>query len=87
MVNLAPSWRPKGLQNRGQNPKKSMLKTDAFLAAIFEGFGPCFGGVFGRVFGPVDASRACVQKVVRCQQNISFIGTEETSARLRYKQF
>ena len=64
MTNLAPTWRPKRLQNGGRNPKKSMLKTDAFLAVIFEGFGPRFGGVFGRFFGPVDASRACVQKVV-----------------------
>ena len=51
MANLAPSWRPKRLQNRGRNPKKSMLKNSTFSASIFEGFGPRFGGVLGRFFG------------------------------------
>ena len=47
MANLAPSWRPKTLPNRGQNLKKSMLKIDTFSASIFEGFGLRFGRVFG----------------------------------------
>ena len=51
MPNLAPTWRPKRLQNRGPNPKKSMLKNSTFLASIFKGFGPRFGVVFGRFFG------------------------------------
>ena len=51
MANLAPSWRPKRLQNRGPNPKKSMLKNNTFSASILEGFGPCFGRVFSRFFG------------------------------------
>ena len=46
MANLAPSWRPKTLPNRGQNLKKSMLKINTFSASIFEGFGPRFGRVF-----------------------------------------
>ena len=48
---LAPSWRPKTLQNRGRNPKKSMLKNNTFSASILEGFGRRFGRVFGRFFG------------------------------------
>ena len=44
------TWRPKTLQNRGQNPKKSMLKNDAFLASILEGFRPRFGEVFETFF-------------------------------------
>ena len=35
MANLVPSWRPTRLQNRGRNLKKSMLKTNAFLASFF----------------------------------------------------
>ena len=50
MANLAPSWRPKRLPNRGQGAKKSMLKTNTFLASIFEGFGLRFGSVFGWFF-------------------------------------
>ena len=52
MANLAPSWRPKRLQNRGRNLEKSMLKTNAFLASFFQGFGLRFGRVFGRFWGP-----------------------------------
>ena len=33
-ANLAPSWRPKTLRNRGQNPKKSMLRNNTFLGSI-----------------------------------------------------
>ena len=51
-ANLAPTWRPKRLQNRGPNPKKSMLKNSTFLASIFKGFGPRFGMIFNRFFGP-----------------------------------
>ena len=50
MANLAPSWRPKRLENRGRNPKKSMLKNNTFFASFFERFGPRFGNVFGRFF-------------------------------------
>ena len=50
MANLAPTWRPKRLQNRGRNLKKLMLKNSSFSASIFEGFGPHFGRVFGRFF-------------------------------------
>ena len=50
MANLAPTWRPRRLQDRGRNPKKSMLKKASFLASIFKGFGPRFGRVFGRFF-------------------------------------
>ena len=52
MPNLAPTWRPKRLQNRGPNPKKSMLKNSTFLASIFKGFGLRFGVIFNRFFEP-----------------------------------
>ena len=52
MANLAPTWRPKRLPNRGQKPKKSKLKNKSFLASIFKGSRPRFGRVFGRFFGP-----------------------------------
>ena len=51
MANMAPSWRPKRLQNRGRNPKKSMLKNNTFLTSIFSSFGLRFARVFGRFFG------------------------------------
>ena len=51
MVNLAPPWRPKTLQNPGRNPKKAMLEINTFSASILEGFRPHFGRVFGRFFG------------------------------------
>ena len=53
MANLAPTWRAKTFQNRGRNPKKSMLKHNTCSASILGGFGPCFGRVFGRFFGHV----------------------------------
>ena len=49
MANLAPSWRPKALPNRGQIFEKSILKIDMFPASIFEGSRPRFGMVFGMV--------------------------------------
>ena len=45
-ADLAPSWRPKTLQNRGRKAKKSMLKNDAFLTSFLEGFRPRFEMVF-----------------------------------------
>ena len=50
MANLAPTWRPKRLQNRGPSLQKSILKNKMFLAPIFQGFGPRFGGIFGCFF-------------------------------------
>ena len=46
MANLARTWRPKRLQNRGQDAKKSMLKTNTFWTSILEGFRHRFGRVF-----------------------------------------
>ena len=40
------TWRPKTLQNRGRNPKTSMLKNSTFSASIFEGFGPRLEGIW-----------------------------------------
>ena len=57
-ANLAPTWKPKRLQNRGRNLKKSMLKNNTFLASIFKGFGPRFGRVFGRFLGCKTAPKA-----------------------------
>ena len=49
-ANLAPSWRPKRLQNRGPNLKKSMLKNDSFSTSILETFWPCFDNLFETFF-------------------------------------
>ena len=51
MANMAPTWRPKRLQNQTQNPKKPMLENGTFSASIFAGFGRRLGRVFGRFFG------------------------------------
>ena len=77
MANLAPSWRPKRLQNRGQNPKKSMLKNNTFSASILEGFGPRFGRVLGRFFGTKMHAESDLKKSVRQAKN-----TVKTNAKL-----
>ena len=70
MANLAPSWRPERLQNRGQHPKKSMLKNDIFLTSIFKGFGRRFGEAFGRFFGPKPYSKSDLKKSARQAKTI-----------------
>ena len=35
------------LQNRGQSPKKPMMKNNTFFGSIFKGLGRRFGRVFG----------------------------------------
>ena len=72
MANLAPSWRPKRLQNRGQNLKKSMLKTNAFLASFFQGFGPRFGRVFGRFWDPKMHEKHKTAKLAKTSKLIIF---------------
>ena len=72
MANLAPSWRPKRLQNRGPTPKKSILKNNTFSASISEGFAPRFGKVFGRF---VDAKMRAKSETLNCvkhQQNTAW---------------
>ena len=69
---LAPSWRPKRLQNRGRNPKKSMLKNNTFLTSILRGFGRRFGRIFGRFFGPKMHAKSEEPKYVKSQQNIAW---------------
>ena len=64
-----------------------MLKTDKFLASFFEGFEPRFGRVFARFFGPQMHAKSERLIFVKSQQNISFIGTEETSAPLQQSIF
>ena len=64
-ADLAPSWRPKRLENRGQDAQKSMLKNNTFSASILEGFGPRFGRVFGKFFGPKMHAKSDVKKSVR----------------------
>ena len=64
-ADLAPTWRPKTLQNPDQNLKKSMLKNNTFLASIFEGLGPRFGRVFGRFFCPKMYAKSNLKKNVR----------------------
>ena len=64
-ADLAPSWRPKTLRNRGQNPKKSMLKSNTFLGSILSGFGHRFSKVFGRFFGHQIHAKSNLKKNVR----------------------
>ena len=87
MANLAPSWKPKRLQNRGQNPKKSMLKNNTFSASILEGFGPRFGRVFGRFFGPKIHAESDVKKSVRQAKNIVKTNRKSMSALLQQSMF
>ena len=68
MADLASFWRPKRLQNRGRNPKKSMLKKASFLASIFKWFGRGFGRVFDRFFKPkmhATSERAILAKTLK----------------------
>ena len=87
MAILAPSWRPKRHQNRGQNAKKSMLKTNTFFASIFRGFGPRFGRVFGTHFGTKMYAKSDLKKCVQQAQNTVKTNTESMSARLRHRVF
>ena len=86
-ANLAPSWRPKGLQNRVQNPKKSMLKNDAFLASILGRLGGGFGLVFGRFSGPKIHAKSDLKKSVRQAKSIGKTNTKSMSALLRQSLF
>ena len=85
MANLARSWRPKTLPNRGQNLKKSMLKIDTFSASIFEGFGPRFGRVSGRFFGSKIHEKTDVKKSVRQAKSIGKTNTKSMSALLQQR--
>ena len=58
-----------------------------FLASIFQGFGPRFGRVFDRFFGTQLHAKSKRLIFVKTQENISFIGTEETSALLGFMLF
>ena len=86
-ANLAPSWRPKTLQNRGRNPKKSMLKNNTFSASILEGFGDGFGRVFGRFLASKMLANSDLKKSVREPFWLVKTNTESMSALLRQKVF
>ena len=62
---LAPSWRPKSVQNRSQNAKKSILKNNMFSRSIFGSPGHGFREVFGSFFGPQSHSKSNLKKNVR----------------------
>ena len=81
-ADLAPSWRPKTLQNRGRNPNKTMLKNDTFLTSIFKGFGRRFGVVFGRFFGPQMRSKSDSKKSARQAKSIGKTNTKSMLALL-----
>ena len=87
MANLAPSWRPKRLQNRVQNLKKSMLKNNTFFALIFEGFGPRFGVVFGRFSGAKTNAKSDAKKIARQAFCIGKTNTKRMSALFRQTPF
>ena len=77
------TWRPKTLQNRGRNPKKSMLKNNTFLASIFKGFGPRFGRVFGRFLGPKMHAKRDFKKSLRQAKSTVKTTIESMSALLQ----
>ena len=87
LANLAPSWRPKTLQNRDRNPKKTMLKNDTFLTSIFKGFGRRFGLVFGRFFGVKMRSKSDSKKSARQAKSIGKTNTKSMSALLQQSIF
>ena len=49
-ANLAPTWKPKTLQNRCKNAKKSMFKNNMFLAWFFLGARASFWKDFWTIF-------------------------------------
>ena len=61
---LAPTWKPKALQNRCKNVKKSMSKNNMFLASFFWVLGPHFVRILGRFFEGkyVKFIKACFQR-------------------------
>ena len=87
LANLAPSWRPKTFQNRGRNPKKTMLKNDIFLTSIFKGFGRRFGLVFGRFFGIKMHSKSDSKKSAQQAKSIGKTNTKSMSALLQQSIF
>ena len=80
MTNLAQSWRPKRLQNRPQNVKKSILKNKVFSASIFGGIGFRFGKVFGRFFRLKMHANSETKKSVRQAKNTVKTNTKLMSA-------
>ena len=87
LANLAPSWRPKTFQNRGRNPKKTMLKNDIFLTSIFKGFGRRFGVVFSRFFGIKMHSKSDSKKSAQQAKSIGKTHTKSMSALLQQSIF
>ena len=77
-ANLAPSWSPKTLQNRGREAKKSLLKNDTFSTSILEGFRLRFGRVFERFLNP---------KMNAFGENAFFAKTWKISILLRENQY
>ena len=66
------TWRVQRLQNRSQNPKKSMLEKASFLASIFQGFGHRFERFFGRFFRPQMHEKCQDVFFVQHQQNTAW---------------
>ena len=81
------TWRPKRLPDRGQNPKKSMLKKASFSVSIFQGFQPPFGRVFGRIFWPKMDAKSDLKKSLRQAKSIGKTNTKSMSAFLRQNIF
>ena len=86
-ANLAPSWRPKRLRNRGQNAKKSMLKNNTFSRSIFGSPGHGFWEVFGWFFGPQIHAKSNLKKNIREPFCIVKTNTKSMSALLLQRLF
>ena len=87
MANLAPSWKPKRLQNRGPNPKKSMSKSNTYSASVFSWLGLRFGRFFGRYFEPNMDAKKNLKKSAREPFCIGKTNTKSMSALLQQRDF
>ena len=80
LTQLGSNLEAETLPNRGQKPKKSMLKNIMFLASIFEGFGLRFGRVFGRFFEPKMHAKSDLKKSARQAFRVEKANTKPLSA-------
>ena len=84
--NLAPTWRPKRLQNRGRNPEKSMLKNHLFSDSLLSWFRGGFGEVFGRFFGAEDGGESEKTKNRKTSRNTAWAHRISMSASKKTKE-
>ena len=84
---MAPSWRPKRLQNQGQDAPKSILENNTLSASILEEFGYRLGKLFRRFFEPKMHAKSDVKKSVRQAICIGKTNTKSMSAFMQQHAF